>query len=379
MNKYLLYFKLIVLTGNSAGPLLSLISLLSFPDDYYYKNKIFNEYTFPGWLAFIFSIILLITIIIIFSEPLDPRFIVYAEGQAPTDTMQRADSFTLDDSLTIYESEKLNEINEKVSNFNDENQFDDTNLVSSTINELIDVEIEPHGTIRKAFWVIMFYIFILSFTIICYITLAPLYLYVNIYKSREDIKKPKAQKIISLLYFLSLFLFIPFFCINFFFVSVRLNKILYIKILALILLAFQLFTTAFVIQSNYPSFYYLSFLFTILLAYIMDDQLIFFYTKIIPANFELIGIKGTTIIYIMRYLGNILGSIFSLFGFLLSNEGIQTDYYGESLIIIENSITISFQFIILVYFFINANRFSDRPIRRLVYSKNVRELRRTEF
>ena len=55
--------------------------------------------------------------------------------------MQRADSFTLDDSLTIYESEKLNEINEKVSNFNDENQFDDTNLVSSTINELIDVEI----------------------------------------------------------------------------------------------------------------------------------------------------------------------------------------------------------------------------------------------
>ena len=33
----------------------------------------------------------------------------------------------------------------------------------------------------------------------------------------------------------------------------------------------------------------------------------------------------------------------------------------------------------LVYFFIKANRFSDRPIRRLVYSKNVRELRRTEF
>ena len=379
MNKYLLYFKLTALTGNSAGPLLSLISLLIFPDDHYFESKIFNEYTFPGWLAFICSIILLIAIIIIFSEPLDPRFIVYAEGQAPTDTMQRADSFTLDDSLTIYESEKLNEINEKVSNFNDENQFDDTNLVSSTINELIDVEIEPHGTIRKAFWVIMFYLFILSFTIICYITLAPLYLYVNIYKSREDIKKPKAQKIISLLYFVSLFLFIPFFCINFFFISVRLNKILYIKILALILLAFQLFTTAFVIQSNYPSFYYLSFLFTILLAYIMDDQLIFFYTKIIPANFELVGIKGTTIIYIMRYLGNILGSVFSLFGFLLSNEDIQTDYYGESLIIVENSITITIQFIILVYFFINANRFSDRPIRRLVYSKNVRELRRTEF
>ena len=379
MNKYLLYFKLIALAGNSSGPLLSLFSLLIFPDEHYNRHRIFNEYTFPSWLAFFSSIILLIIIVIIFSEPLDPRFIVYAEGQAPTDTMQRADSFTLDDSLTIYESEKLNEINEKVSNFNDENQFDDTNLVSSTINELIDVETEPHGTIRKAFWAIMFYIFILSFTIICYITLAPLYLYVNIYKSNQDIQKPKAQRIISLLYFLSLFLFIPFFCLNFFFISVRLNKILYIKILALILLAFQLFTTAFVIQSDYPSFYYLSFLFTILLAYIMDDQLIFFYTKIIPANFELIGVKGTTIIYIMRYLGNIFGSIFSLFGYLLPKEGIQSDYYGESLIIVENSVAITFQFIILVYFFINANKFSDRPIRRLVYSKNVRELRRTEF
>ena len=71
---------------------------------------------------------------------------MYAKGQSPTDTVKRVDSFTLDDSLTIYESEKLNEINQRVSLFNDENQFDDTNLVAKTINGLMEKQLEPNGT-----------------------------------------------------------------------------------------------------------------------------------------------------------------------------------------------------------------------------------------
>ena len=180
INKYLLYFKLTVLLGNAAGPLLTLCSLIIFPDEYLNDsdNRVFNEYTFPAWACLLSSMGLLVTIILIFSEPLDPKFVVYAAGQDPTETMKRADSFTLDDSMTIFETEKLNEINQKVSSFNDENQFDDTNLVSSTINELIDVELEPHGRVRKAFWVIMAYIFILNFTILSFITMAPAFLYV---------------------------------------------------------------------------------------------------------------------------------------------------------------------------------------------------------
>ena len=393
MNKYLLYFKIIVLLGNASGPLLGLISLLVFPDDYFrqFAHRVFNEYTLPSWLIFFVSIFLLIGIVLIFSEPLNPKFIVYAEGQAPTETMKRADSFSLDDSLTIFESEKLNEINEKVSNFNDENQFDDTNLVSSTINELIDVEVEPHGTVRKAFWVIMLYLFILRFIIISYITMAPPYLYVNIYNGNDNILKTKAQEIISGLMFTSLFLFIPAFCLNFFYISLRINKILYIKLLGLVLLCLQLLTTIFVIQSTNTTviyFYYFSFLLTILLSYIMEDQLIYFYTQIIPANFELISIKGLTGLYIMRYLGSIFGSISSLFGFPIYSEGDInekkkkgniTNDYEEYVMLIQNSFSIFIQFIVLLLFFINSNRFSDRPIRRLVYSKNVREIKRTEF
>ena len=378
MNKYFLYFKLCVLVGNCAGPLLSFLFLLMFSDDYIEHNRIFNEFTLPGWMCFLASIIILVLIFIIYSEPLNPRFAVYAEGQAPTDTMKRADSFSLDDSLTIYESEKLNEINLKVSLFNDENQFDDTNLVSSTINELIDVEIEPHGTVRKAFWVIMFYVFIIRFTIIAYIAMAPSYLYQNIYVGNDRIPKPKAQKIISILFFFSLFSFIPAFCLNFFYISIRVNKILYIKILALLLLSVELLTTAFVVKSDVPSLFYLSFLFTILFCYILEEQLIYFYTTIIPANFELMKIKGLTVFYIMRYLGSTFGGISSLFGFSLYKEKEKTEY-EELLIIIQNIFSLLIQCLILIAFFINSDRFSDRPIRRLVYSKNVREIKRTEF
>ena len=378
MNKYFLYFKLCVLVGNCAGPLLSFIFLLMFSDDYIEHNRMFNEFTLPGWMCFLASIIILVLIFIIYSEPLNPRFAVYAEGQAPTDTMKRADSFSLDDSLTIYESEKLNEINLKVSLFNDENQFDDTNLVSSTINELIDVEIEPHGTVRKAFWVIMCYVLIIRFTIIAYIAMAPSYLYQNIYVGNDRIPKPKAQKIISILFFFSLFSFIPAFCLNFFYISIRVNKILYIKVLALLLLSVELLTTAFVVKSDVPSLFYLSFLFTILFCYILEEQLIYFYTTIIPANFELMKIKGLTIFYIMRYLGSTLGGISSLFGFSLYKEKEKTEY-EELLIIIQNSFSLLIQCLILISFFINSDRFSDRPIRRLVYSKNVREIKRTEF
>ena len=178
LNKYLLYFKLIILIGNSLGPLLSFICLLIF-GNHYSENKTFNEYSLPSWLSFFASLILLAIISVMFTEPLKPDFEVYAKGQSPTDTIKRSDSFTLDDSLTNYESEKLNEINQRVSNFNDENQFDDTNLVARAVNDLVDKQMERHGTVRTAFWIILLYEFILNFTNILYITMAPSYLYIN--------------------------------------------------------------------------------------------------------------------------------------------------------------------------------------------------------
>jgi hypothetical protein len=227
MSKYLLYFKLYVLLGNSLGPLMSFLCL--FIRGSQEIHEFFNPFSLPGWICLIASFILLIFVVFGFSEPLDPKFRIYSKGQNPIEAMKMEDSFALNDNLTIFECDKLNEINKKISNFNDENQFNDTNLVSTTIKELIEIEIEPYGTVRKAFWIITFYIFITNFIINCYITMCPFFLYVNIYKLSDK----NGSKMISILYSLGILSIMGAFFLNFFYISKRLDKILYIKIIAL--------------------------------------------------------------------------------------------------------------------------------------------------
>ena len=291
--------------------------------------------------------------------------------------MKMEDAFALNDNLTIFECEKLNEINKKISNFNDENQFNDTNLVSTTIKELIEIEIEPYGTVRKAFWIIMFYIFIINFIINCYFTMCPIFLYSNLYCGKYF---KKGLIIIPSLYYLGLLLISGAFFLNFYYISKRLDKILYIKIIALTLFLSELGNTTLVIQSQKPYIYHAIFLISIILASVMEDQLIYFYTYIIPSNFELIGIEGLTVLHIVKYLGNITGSASSLFGLIIysKNDKINEEY-GELLIIYQNSFTLFSQLVLLIFFFLYSKRFSDRPIRRILYNKNTREIRTTEF
>ena len=127
------------------------------------------------------------------------------------------------------------------------------------------------------------------------------------------------MKTICLLFFVSFVLFVPFFCLNFFYISMRINKILYIKVLALILFLVELLTASFVIQS-YPVLFYLTFLLTILFAYIMQDQLNYFYITIIPSDFKMMGIKGVSCLYSIRYIGSIFGSLSTVFGLSVNYE-----------------------------------------------------------
>ena len=375
MSKYLLYFKIYVLLGNSLGPLMSLLCLFIHGKEEI--HEFFNPFSFPGWISLFTSFILLIFIVFGFSEPLDPKFRIYSKGQNPIEAMKMEDAFALNDNLTIFECEKLNEINKKISNFNDENQFNDTNLVSTTIKELIEIEIEPYGTVRKAFWIIMFYIFIINFIINCYFTMCPIFLYSNLYCGKYF---KKGLIIIPSLYYLGLLLISGAFFLNFYYISKRLDKILYIKIIALTLFLSELGNTTLVIQSQKPYIYHAIFLISIILASVMEDQLIYFYTYIIPSNFELIGIEGLTVLHIVKYLGNITGSASSLFGLIIysKNDKINEEY-GELLIIYQNSFTLFSQLVLLIFFFLYSKRFSDRPIRRILYNKNTREIRTTEF
>ena len=371
MSKYLLYFKLIILLGKSVGPLLLLIFLIQ------NKDSFLRCYTVPGWIFSIISIILLLLVFILFTEPLNKNFNVYAEGHAPTETLLLYDSFTLNDSLTNYEAEKLDEINKKVSNFNDENQYHDANLVSSIINELIEIENKSCGTIRIAFWIVIFYELFLNYTLMSYITMAPIYLY--LYIPNPDLKN-KDSLIIYILVFFSMFFIVPTYFIHLFLINDKIDKILYIKVLTLLLLLLEL-VTSLIIPHHLPIIYYLSFSFSILFAYILEDQLVYFFIKIIPTDFKLLGIQGVTSLHIIAYIGDIFGTASCLFGLIDDKlyKLDKLDCFVDHLMIRQNCFGILFEIIIAALFFKNTKRFSDKPIRRIIYSKNKRKIRRTEF
>ena len=205
--------------------------------------------------------------------------------------------------------------------------------------------------------------------------MCPFFLYVNIYKSPEK----NGSKIISILYFLGLLSNLGAFLLNFYYISKILDKILYIKIIALTVFLSELTNASLVIQSNNPIIYHFIFLATILLASVMEDQLIYFYTYIIPSNFVLLGIEGLTVLHVVKYLGNIIGSVSSLFGLILYAPDRKDEECGEWLMIYQSIFILCFQFILLIFFFLYSKRFSDRPIRRILYNKNTREIRTTEF
>ena len=297
--------------------------------------------------------------------------------------MEKEDSFSLDDNLTIFEVERLSEINQKVSLVNDENQFHDSNLVSLTIKELIEMEMDQYGNVRKTFWLIIIYLFVLNFTLFSYITMGPnFYIYTIGGDIPGEYDNYSNEKDISFLYFISWFLVVPVFCLNYFYISLRINKILYIKILSLILFFLESLTTIFAMQMNHY-YFFVSFLFTILCVSILEDQMIYFYTQIIPTNFEIMKMNGITVLHVIQYLGNIFGSISSLIGFLTpipeTDDFDTIDSEGQIVIIIQNCFSIILQFILLLVLFLYSNDFADRPIRRIIFSKNSREIKRTEF
>ncbi len=157
-------------------------------------------------------------------------------------------------------------------------------------------------------------------------------------------------------------------------------------------------STLFLLQTYYATIYYVTFVITVLFAYILDDQVIYFFTKIIPSDFELMGIRGITAFHLMSYIGKIFGSGISLIGLLFpknnnNDEMIDDkdyddeDYgYGFDKVTYEKGIMIGtccfsvfVQLLLVIYFWINTKKFAERPIRRLVASKNTRKISRTEF
>jgi len=356
---YLIYFKLLSIFGMSLGFFLTFICSLF--------NKKTESITIISSLVLLFFAILILAFVYFgYTEPVDKEFSVYAEGQAPTEAVSRGEIISIDDYMTNYESEKLNELNNKLSLFNDENNFDDTNLLSNSIEDIIMREMQPQGILSKAFFAIIFYAFITKFQIFTFISLTPIFSSVSHSNNIDVIKST------SILYFITFIIFIIIYFLNLFYISVKIERTKYILILGLIIGICEILIIPLCRKDLY-FIYSILFVLTINVAFVCEDEIFYFFAKTIPYQFEILNIKAITIIHIMGYLGEICGCFLGLITFVFSAN-------HQRLIVKYNIIIVVILICLLeLFFFIYSEKLKEKPIRRIMYKRNARKIQRMEF
>ncbi len=371
---YLFYFKIVTLLGMASGPFITLITNINI-----YKNIDENDndlnkinFSLPSFLCLLFSIFLFILIIIKYKEPNDDEFHIYSEGQKPIEQNLK-DSFSLDESLTFHEFKHLKEINKRLSEFNIQNKYDDTNLVSVNINKLIENERAKNGNITRAFIFITLYLIITNITIFSFYVITPIF-YLNINHNESTVT------LTSLIFFITLLSYIPIYCINLIYISNKISSVKYILILSFMLVILFIWSILIlylsldsknVKEGNFIYKFSPCFLFIIINSYILENEVIAFLIKIIPDNFLIYNFNSYNVAHFIKYISELIGCLEGIF--------LKTGIYDGKILRYLSIFNLFLTIIILIWFYFSSYRFIDRPIRRIIYSKNVRLITRTEF
>ena len=358
----------------ASGPFITLITNINI-----YKNIDDNDndlnkinFSLPAFLCLLFSIFLFILIIIKYKEPNDDNFNIYSEGQKPIEQNIR-DSFALDESLTFHEFKHLKEINKRLSEFNVQNKYDDTNLVTVNINKLIENERDKNGNIIRAFIFITLYLMITNITIFSFYVITPIF-YLNIKNNESTVT------ITSFIFFLTLLSYIPIYCINLIYISNKISSVKYILTLSFMQIIFYIwsiltlylsFHSKDVKEGNFIYLFCPCFLFIIINSYLLENEVVAFLIKIIPDNFLIYNFNSYDVAHFIKYISELIGCLEGIFLITGVSDGKILRYL--------NIVNLFLTIFISIWFYFSSYRFIDRPIRRIIYSKNVRLITRTEF
>ena len=371
ISNYLLSFKLCYLVGNALGPIITLIFGFFGGDIPAVSSRqlfVFNAFTNPSWFCTGVAIVMLLLICIFYAEPVSTHFNAYAEGQAPSEAASRAGSFSIEGVFTNKESDSLQKINDKLSEFNEENKYSDTNLVTSTIDNIMIKERGPGSTIAKAYIVVIMNVFFSNIISMSLLVNTPMHLN-DIYDETYNPKMSQLDKDngIAMMIAIALFSFVAVYFFNFFYVSVKFEQTSYILFLDFVLICLE--GLMIVVKGNISG-YSLTFIFVVIFAYLLEDTNIYFFTKMIPSDYSSLGMSAPTGIQFFGYFGMIIGCCLGLIGFLFELSNI-----FNYIIIAQITLIV----MITIFALLFKNQFRDKAIRRIFRNKNTRKMRRTEF
>jgi hypothetical protein len=187
ITKFSFYYVLAGAVGLACGPLCSFTFIYFENYENIFDFFSFNIYTYPGWFGLIISLLMLILILIGYTEPMKNNFNIFEPDECPKNV------------LTTEEKTMINEIDDKLKEINKENNFSDTNLVQYNIENIKIKQKTGFSYIYKCFFIMFSILFALRVCNESLMIIFPYYL----------IRKDFSDQFVSLYMAGSLLLIIP--------------------------------------------------------------------------------------------------------------------------------------------------------------------------
>lgn len=379
VSRYLLIYKLLMMIGFASGPMINLCYASNSPIASIAFFDSISRYNFSSWICVLFAIALTIIVYVFYVEPNDNSFNAYGKNNR----IKRSNSFMMEETITQSESKSFNVLNEKLNTFNEENQYSDTNLVTKSIDQMMINEKQNIRSIKSALIILNCLFFLNKFTVMFLMSITPFILV------RNTIINLIFDQVVLLMFFIPLGCNVILYLINFFFVSKKVPPRLYLFIIQALITGFIasiLFTPGMIgrpqgINDDLTTIPKVMFIGAMILCPLLDDTILRLQSKIIPYNYKFAGLKAGTIIELVCYLGQVLGSMSFLFLYFDFTDEVEERYNNirfESISIVFIAIISSYLVLMLIEL-IFLKYLKERPLSRILLSKSKRKIKRTEF
>lgn len=355
LNKYLLYFQLCTLSGLAAGPFVSIFLLYSKMEN----DKLFNESNNPSLVCLLMSLILIVFVLLKYSEPLQSNFTIFRAGQIISDS-ERSQSSVSKDNISHNEKIMIEHIDDKLSEINDQNKFSDTNLVARSIEQIAWREKKTTSYLYKCFFVFVLIVTVCRLTTESLLIITPFYIH--------DLNPAFSQKGIALLISCGLFLIIP---MGFLF-----NNFLTYAIKDRRMLIYLLFSTiifnALILNIFYTSIiqYCVMFILLTISSNLLESMATTMFSKIIPSDYEIWSYNAGYIIQFFTTFGRVIGSLMLTLAGFASDENLNLITYGISLGLF------LFALVVSLYYY---SYLRVKAIARILRGRSMRKLKNSEF
>ena len=179
-GKYLEYYQYLAFTSIMISFLFSGFCSLFNNDNLLSSSIMISSETLSSFILCLISFIFTIIAILLYSEPTNDSFTIFKETSSIIDSPKNLTFANINEKiLSKQELEMIDEIDSKLSNYNNESKFTDTNLVQKTINLIVLKEKKHIGFIKKNYLILITCLIITKTILESSLILAPLIVWFN--------------------------------------------------------------------------------------------------------------------------------------------------------------------------------------------------------